>query len=78
MVIPLYRDKALPIWPGRLWFYGFGSASATLCLISVGLCGTNKPWSEVIMGVAEFAGIAATALLAMGIGRQAKTRSHLD
>lgn len=78
MVIPLFRDRTLPIWPARAWLHGSVGLSAGLCVIAVGLCKTNRDWSELVMGMSEFAALGATGLLAMVLGNRRRTRSHTD
>ncbi|KAK6353542.1 hypothetical protein TWF696_005505 [Orbilia brochopaga] len=67
LLIPLFRDQTLPVWPTRGWLYGSVAASASLGVVGVVFCTVDGKWSGLISSIGDFSGLAATVLLAMGV-----------
>ncbi|KAK6542497.1 hypothetical protein TWF694_006449 [Orbilia ellipsospora] len=67
LVVPLLRDKTLPVWPAQGWLYGTVALSGALTTLSVGFAKANVQWSGLIAALSDFATLGATVLLAMGI-----------
>ncbi|KAJ6264009.1 hypothetical protein Dda_0148 [Drechslerella dactyloides] len=75
LLIPLFRDSTLPVWPARGWLYATAAVSAALTALAVGLCGVDARWSGLAACIGDFAMLAATVLLAMVVVHSAKDRA---
>ncbi|KAK6353541.1 hypothetical protein TWF696_005504 [Orbilia brochopaga] len=75
LLIPLFRDRTLPVWPTRGWLYGSVVMSAVLSVLSVALCGVDARWSGLVACIGDFAALAATVLLAMVVVHSVKGRT---
>ncbi|KAJ6264008.1 hypothetical protein Dda_0147 [Drechslerella dactyloides] len=67
LLIPLFRDRTLPVWPTRGWLYGSVATAASLGVVGVAFCAVDGSWSGLITSVGDFSALAATVLLAMGV-----------
>ncbi|KAF3916940.1 hypothetical protein ABW21_db0209242 [Orbilia brochopaga] len=72
LLIPLFRDKTLPIWPARGWLYGSVIISAAVSVLAVVLCSVDERWSGLVTCIGDFATLAATVLLAMVVVNSVK------
>ncbi|KAF3916911.1 hypothetical protein ABW21_db0203858 [Orbilia brochopaga] len=77
LLIPLFRDQTLPVWPTRGWLYGSVATSASLGVVGVVFCTVDGRWSGLISSIGDFSGLAATVLLAMGVVNSAAAHAHV-